>query len=148
MNSNNKYNRKRHGFTIIEIMAVIIILGLLGTIVAVNVVGKISKARVTTTKTSLKQLHDAVIAFNMDQARYPGDDIGLEELIEPSSDSDYWPEGGYLDTTTVPRDAWGNDFVYERYPESGKPFVVISYGADGEPGGENENKDLYSTDAD
>ena len=136
------------GFTLIEIMAVIIIIGLLGAIVAVNIGGKIGKARITTTKASLKQLHDAVVSFHMDQGRYPSEDIGLQELIEPSDDtSGYWPEGGYLETTEVPKDAWNNEFYYERYPDSGKPFVIISFGADGEQGGESDDADLYSTDA-
>ncbi|MBN1796431.1 MAG: type II secretion system major pseudopilin GspG [Sedimentisphaerales bacterium] len=136
-----------HGFTIIEIMAVIIIIGMLGAIVAVNVIGKIDKARVNTTKASLSVLHDAVIAFNMDQHRYPSEDLGLQELVERPTDAEYWPEDGYLKTTDIPKDAWGNEFYYERYPESGKSFVIISYGADGEQGGEGYDTDLYSTDA-
>ena len=74
-------------------------------------------------------------------------DVGLEELIEQPSDVDNWPAGGFLETTEIPKDAWGNDFVYELDPPSGKPFVIISYGADGEEGGEGDDADLYSTDA-
>lgn len=145
---NRKFKVFARGFSLIEIMAVIIILGLLGAIVAVNIGGRIGKARITTTKASLKQLHDAVVSFYMDQGRYPSEDIGLLELIEPSDDtSGYWPPGGYLETTEVPKDAWNNDFYYERYPDSGKPFVIISFGADGEQGGESDDTDLHSTDA-
>ena len=125
-------------------MAVIIIIGMLGAIVAVNIGGNIEKARIKKTKASLSMLHDAVIAFNMDQSRYPSEDLGLEELVEQPTDSEYWPEGGYLKSTEIPKDRWGNEFIYERYPESGKPFVIISYGPDGEP----SEDDLYSTDAD
>jgi general secretion pathway protein G len=140
-------NLKYRAFTMIEIMAVIVIIGILAGIVAVNVVGRIDKARVTTTKANLKLLHSAVIQFKLDTGRYPGEDMGLLELIEEPTDVTGWAEGGYLNTTDIPKDAWGNDFIYQIYPESGKPFVVISYGADGEEGGEGYNADLYSTDA-
>jgi general secretion pathway protein G len=140
-------NLKYRAFTMIEIMAVIVIIGILAGIVAVNVVGRIDKARVTTTKANLKLLHSAVIQFKLDTGRYPSEDMGLFELVEEPTDVTGWAEGGYLDTTEIPKDAWGNDFIYQIYPESGKPFVVISYGADGEEGGEGYNADLYSTDA-
>jgi general secretion pathway protein G len=131
----------------IEIMAVIVIIGILAGIVAVSVVGKIDKARVISTKASLKMLHSAVIQFKLDTGRYPTEEAGLQELIEQPTDVTGWNTGGYLETTSLPKDAWGNDFVYQLLPESGKPFVIISYGANGEEGGEGYDKDLYSTDA-
>ena len=137
---------KYRAFTIIEIMAVIVIIGILGGIVAVSVVGKIDKARVTATKASLKMLHNAVIQFKLDTTRYPTEDEGLNALIEQPTDVTGWNTGGYLETTEIPKDAWGNDFVYQLSPESGKPFVIISYGADGEEGGEGYDADLLSTD--
>ena len=148
---NTKYeirNAKRRAFTMIEIMAVIVIIGILAGIVAVSVVGKIDKARVISTKASLKMLHSAVIQFKLDTGRYPTEEAGLQELIEQPTDVTGWNTGGYLETTTLPKDAWKHDFIYQLSPESGKPFVIISYGADGEEGGEGINKDLYSTDAD
>jgi len=140
-------NTKYRAFTLIEIMAVIVIIGILAGIVAINVVGKIDQARVTATKASLKLLHSAVIQFKFDTGRYPSEDVGLLELIEQPTDVTGWAEGGYLDTTSIPKDSWRHDFIYQLSPESGKPFVIISYGADGEEGGEDDDKDLYSTDA-
>jgi len=140
-------NAKRRAFTMIEIMAVIVIIGILAGIVAVSVVGKIDKARVISTKASLKMLHSAVIQFKLDTGRYPTEEEGLQALIEQPTDVTGWNTGGYLETTTLPKDAWGNDFVYQLLPESGKPFVIISYGANGEEGGEGYDADLYSTDA-
>jgi general secretion pathway protein G len=140
-------NSKRRAFTIIEVMAVIVIIGILAGIVAVNVVGRIDKARVIATKASLKMLHNAVIQFKLDTGRYPTEDAGLLELIEQPTDVTGWNPGGYLETTTIPKDAWGGEFFYQLYPESGKPFAIISYGADGEEGGEGYDTDLYSTDA-
>ena len=140
-------NRARSGFTMVELLAVLVIIGLLAGVVAVNVVGKIDKARVTATKANLKMLHSTVIQFKLDTGKFPTEEEGLFELIEEPADITGWDPSGYLDTTEIPTDGWGNEFVYERFPESGKPFVVISFGADGEEGGEDYDADLYSTDA-
>ena len=137
----------RSGFTMIELMAILIIISLLATLVATKVVSKIDQAKVTTTKANLKILHSAVNQFKMDTGRFPSEDMGLIELIEQPSDVANYEPGGYLETTDIPRDAWGNDFIYERYPESGKQFVIKSLGADGEEGGEDYDADLLSTDA-
>jgi len=136
-----------HAFTIVEVMAVIVILGILAGVVAVSVVGRIDKARVTATKANLKLLHNAVTQFKMDTGRFPSEDEGLQELLTEPTDVTGWDPSGYLDTTEIPKDGWGRDFIYQLYPESGKPFVIISYGADGEEGGEGYDADLYSTDA-
>lgn len=144
-----KEKRKQHvrsGFTMVELMAVLIILGLLAAVVVGNFVGTTDKGRKIQTKTNLKMLHNAVKQFYMDVGRWPGEDEGLLVLIEPPTDAENWQPGGYLDTTEIPTDAWGNDFYYQRYPESGKPFVIISYGADGQEGGEGYDEDLKSTD--
>ena len=137
----------RCGFTMIELMAVLIILGLLFGVVAKNVVGKIDQAKVTSTKANLKILSSAVVQFKLDQGRYPDESVGLQELVEQPSDVENWPAGGYLETTEVPLDAWKHEFIYERFPESGKDFVIKSLGADGEDGGEGYDADLLSTDA-
>jgi general secretion pathway protein G len=143
----NRRTRVRKGFTMIELVAMLIIIGLLATVVGNNVIGKIERAKVTTTKASLKILHQAVSQFKMDTGRYPEEDEGLSVLIEEPSDATGWQPGGYLETTDVPKDGWGRDFEYELNPASGKPFVIISYGKDGEEGGEDYDTDLYSTDA-
>jgi general secretion pathway protein G len=139
--------KMKSGFTMLEVMAVLVILGLLATVVVKNVAGRIDKARVTTSKANIKALHDAVNQFKMDTGQYPSEDTGLEDLVVMPGDVTGWDPAGYLETTTIPTDAWGGEFVYERYPESGKPFVIISFGADKEPGGEDLDADLLSTDA-
>ena len=138
--------KKRAGFTMVELVAVLIILGLLMGLVAKNFIGKIDDAKVTTTRANLKSLHESVLQFKMDTGRYPTDEEGLNALIEQPTDVTNWQQGGYLETTTIRKDAWKNDFVFQLNPESGKPFVIISYGADGQPEGEGNNADLYSTD--
>ncbi len=139
--------KAERGFTMVELMAVLIILGLLAAVVVRNFVGQTDKARVTTTKANLRLLHMAVNQFKMDTSRLPTEEEGLMVLIEAPDDVPNYQPGGYLETTELARDGWGNDFIYELYPESGKPFVIKSYGADGEEGGEDYDADLLSTDA-
>ncbi len=136
----------RNGFTMVELMAMLIIIGLLATVAVKKVADQISKAKITTTKANLKILHDAVNQFRLDTDQYPSEDMGLLDLVEQPMDlpEGSWPIGGYLETTDLPKDGWGNDFYFQLDPESGKPFVIISFGPDREEGTED---DLYSTDA-
>jgi general secretion pathway protein G len=134
----------RYGFTMVELMAMLIIIGLLATLVVTKVATKIDQARITTTKANLKILHSAVNQFKMDTGRFPTEELGLMELIEQPTDVTIWEPGGYLETTDLPLDGWGNEFKYELFPESGKQFVIRSFGPDKEEGTED---DLLSTDA-
>ena len=142
-----KKRKLRNGFTMIELVAMLIIIGLLAAVVGKNVMGHIERAKVTTTKASLKILHSAVNQFKMDTNRYPTEEEGLLALIEEPSDAEGWERDGYLDTTEVPMDSWNHEFFYELDPASGKPFVIISRGADKDEGGEDLDADLFSTDA-
>ncbi len=137
----------RSGFTMVELMAILIIIGLLATVVVTKVATQIDKARVTTTKANLKILHSAVNQFKMDSGRFPTEEEGLMALVEEPADVISYEPGGYLETTGIPTDAWGEEFVYELFPESGKAFVIVSFGADKEEGGEDYDADLLSTDA-
>jgi len=128
----------------VELMAVLIILGLLATVLVRNFMGQTDRARVITTKANLKILHSAISHFKMETGRFPTEDEGLIALIEQPSDVETWEPGGYLESTEIPKDGWQNDFIYELYPESGKQFVIRSCGPDGEEGTED---DLLSTDA-
>lgn len=100
---------------------------------------QLNKRRLLITKARHKILHTAVMQFKMDSGRFPTEEEGLLVLIEPPSGCFAEP-GGYL-ATGIPKDGWGNDFYYKRHPESGKPFVIISYGADGKEGGEGYDAD-------
>lgn len=144
MTRKERKKRIRYGFTMVELMAMLIIIGLLATLVVTKVASKIDQARETTTKANLKALAAAVNQFRMDTARFPTEDEGLLALIEQPTDVETWEPGGYLETTEINKDGWGNEFIYELYPESGKQFVVRSMGSDGEEGTED---DLLSTDA-
>ncbi len=144
MTRKERKKRIRYGFTMVELMAMLIIIGLLATLVVTKVASKIDQARITTTKANLKARAAAVNQFRMDTTRFPNEDEGLLALIEQPSDVVIWEPGGYLETTEINKDGWGNEFIYELYPESGKQFVIRSMGPDGEEGTED---DLLSTDA-
>lgn len=144
---NSKKRTNRTAFTMVEIVAVLIILGLLSAVAMKNFVGQIDKAKVKTTKANLAVLHESVLQFKMDTGRYPTEEEGLYELIEEPTDVNNWEPGGYLKTTELPLDGWEYEFIFMLNPDSGKAFVIISYGADGEPEGEDYNADIYSTDA-
>jgi len=144
MTRKEKKRRVKYGFTMVELMAMLIIIGLLATLVVTKVASKIDQARVTTTKANLKALHAAVNQFKMDTGRFPAEDEGLMALIEQPADVTVWEPGGYLETTELPPDGWGNEFIYELFPESGAQFAIRSMGPDGEEGTED---DLLSTDA-
>jgi len=147
MTDKKKNRRAKPGFTMVELMAMLIIIGLLATLVVTKVATKIDQARVTTTKANLKTLHAAVNQFKMDTSRFPTEEEGLRALVEQPSDVQNWEPGGYLETTDVAKDGWGREFVYQLHPEGNSQFVIVSYGADGEEGGEGYDADLYSTDA-
>ncbi len=138
--------RKRLGFTLIEIMAVVIIMGLLAGIVGVAIFGQLDTARVNTTRTQMKQLEAALSFYQMDNGRFPTTEQGLRALIEPPTTGpeprSYRP-GGYLQGGELPMDAWSNDFHYE-FPGSNnvEGFDIWSLGADGQPGGTETDADI------
>ncbi len=122
---------RRRGFTLLEILVVIAILGLLTGMVAVAVVPTFSKAKVDTTRTNIQTTMDLLKQYYLRKNKYPDTGTGLKVLVDEQI------------TDKVPKDAWGNDFVY--LLENGKP-VVMSYGDDGAPGGDGVAADLSSKD--
>jgi general secretion pathway protein G len=145
---NNKKRNNKKGFTLVEVMAVLIIVGMLAGVAVKSFMAQTKKAAVIATKANLSVLHDAVDLFMLDTSRYPSDEEGLLSLVEEPADAEGWNTEGYLKTTQLPTDGWKNEFDYRTDPGNGKAFVVISYGADGEEGGEGNDADLWSTDAD
>jgi len=124
--------RKNQGFTLIELMVVITILGLLASIAAVNVMGFLKKAKIETTKEKMRNIQMAVKSFRLNKNRIPQ---SLTELCGPEGDEDR-----YLESEEPPRDGWGNEFVYEAKDK--RLFDLMSYGADGQEGGTGEDKDI------
>lgn len=139
-------HRRSRGFTLIEIMAVVLIIGLLGGIVGAVVFSQVDKARVNTAHAQVKQLESVLEFYRMDNARYPSSEQGLQALVrKPSGDPqprNYRPEG-YLQGGVVPKDPWGEDYQY-RSPGEHNPysFDLWSLGADGKPGGDGNDADV------
>lgn len=136
-------NRKKTaGFTLIEVMVVVAILGILATIVMTNVVGKDEQARITAAKAGLAQVSNALEMYKLDNHRYPTTDEGLDALVNRSASAKTFPPGGYL-KGGMPKDPWGNPFQYIVPGSGGRPYDVYSLGSDGVEGGEGNDADIY-----
>ena len=131
----------QRGFTLIEVMVVVAILGILAAIVMTNVIGKDEQARVTTTKASLSSIANALELYKLDNHKYPTTDEGLAALVHKPASAKTFPDGGYL--RKLPEDSWGNPFQYVSPGANGKPFDLYSFGADGAEGGDGNNADIY-----
>jgi len=139
-------SHRSQGFTLIEIMAVVLIIGLLGGIVGTAIFGQIDKARVTTAKTQIKQIEAALDFYRMDNGRYPTTEQGLDALVNPPTIEPlphaYRPEG-YLQPREVPRDPWGGRYEYQAPgTHNTYSFDLWTLGADGQVGGDGTNADV------
>jgi len=133
------------GFTLIEIMVVVVILGILAALIAPNVISNIDKAQVTKVKQDIRAIESALKLYRLDRFRYPTTDEGLDALITPPGDSTVpWPSGGYLDR--VPKDPWDRPYLYLQPGNNGE-FDIYSLGRDGVQGGEGVDADIGNWDA-
>ncbi len=136
--------RDSRGFTLIEIMVVIIILGILAVYIGPKIMGRPGQAKQVKAKVDISALESALKLYKLDNGKYPATEQGLQALVEKPETGNVpkkWKEGGYLDKGKVPKDPWGNEFVYIS-PGVHGDYDIISYGADGVPGGEGEDKDI------
>ncbi len=134
------------GFTLIELLVVLVILGLLAGVVMPRLFGRGEEAKKTVARTQIRILEDALHQYEVDNGSYPDTEQGLEALVaEPTVGiaPANWRAGGYLEKSTVPKDPWGNPYVYIS-PGNHGPFDLLSYGADGEPGGEDKYADIVN----
>ena len=129
------------GFTLIEIMVVVVILGILAALVAPNVIRRIDDARVTKAKQDVRAYETALNLYRMDNFRYPTTEQGLEALVKRPVDPNIrnWKEGGYIDG--MKKDPWGNDYAYIA-PGTHGDYDLYTLGADGQPGGEGQDADI------
>ena len=140
--------KKSRGFTLIEIMVVIVILAMLAAFVGPKLMGRTDDAKIQTTKTQLKGLETSLKLYKLDNGVYPSTEQGLIALVEKPAIGiipKNYKQGGYLDSKSVPKDAWGNDYVYVSPGERGD-YDLYSFGADGVKGGEKNNADINSAD--
>ncbi len=141
--------RRQAGFTLLEILVVVMIITILATIVGVQVAKEPARARVAKARTQVGSIRTALQMYRMDNGSLPTQEQGLSALCEaptlPPAPASYRPEG-YLDSRKPPLDPWGNEYVYLVPGADGAPYEILTYGADGEEGGEGENADLSSLD--
>jgi general secretion pathway protein G len=147
-----KYHLERlfrnEGFTLIEIMVVIVILGILATYTATKVIEYIDEAKQTRAKMDIYALKTALQLYKGHMNSYPTTEQGLQALVTPPAGenvSNKWKKGGYLENGIVPKDPWGNNYIYLS-PGVNSDFDIISYGADGIQGGEGFNMDINNWD--
>jgi general secretion pathway protein G len=140
--------KKQQGFTLIEIMVVVVILGILGALVVPNILGRTGEARATAAKSDIQSISNALDLYKLDNHSYPSTDQGLEALVtQPSGypEAKNWNPDGYL--KRLPQDPWGNDYQYVS-PGSNGAFDLYSLGADSREGGEGDAADVTNWDAD
>lgn len=133
---------RQRGFTLIEVMVVVVILAILATMVVPRIMDRPDDARITKAKQDIRQLESALKLYRLDNMSYPTTDQGLDALVEkPSSGPEpkNWREGGYVEG--LPRDPWGSPYQYLRPGQHGD-FDLYSLGADGELGGEGVDADI------
>lgn len=134
------------GFSLIELMVVVIILGILAMYIGPKLMGRTEQAKETQARVQMEALETALKLYKLDNGVYPSTEQGLMALIEQPETGNVpkkWRKGGYLEKGRVPPDPWGNEFIYV-FPGVHGDFDILSYGADGVPGGEDENKDINS----
>ena len=140
----NKVNYDNRGFTLIELMVVIIILGILAMYIGPKIMGRPEEAKQVKARIDIAALETALKLYKLDNGVYPTTEQGLLALVEQPETGNIpkkWREGGYLEKKKVPKDPWGNDFVYLS-PGLHGDYDIMSYGADGIQGGEGKDQDV------
>jgi len=137
-----KSTRRNAGFTLIEVMVVVVILGILAAVVVPRIMGHPDEARITVARTDINNITSALSLYRLDNFSYPSTDQGLEALVQRPANlpsGARWREGGYL--SQMPKDPWGNPYQYLQ-PGTRGEFDLWSLGADGAPGGELLGSDI------
>lgn len=138
------------GFTLIELMVVLVILGILAGLIIPRIMNRPDEARQVKAKMQIESIETALKLYKLDNGAYPTTEQGLNALVEAPSTGQAaknFRKGGYLEKGKVPKDPWGNEFIY-LCPGAHGDFDLSSYGADGAQGGEGKNKDINNWEID
>jgi general secretion pathway protein G len=141
-----KQLRCKRGFTLIEIMVVIVILSLLAVLVAPKIIGRTDDAKVADAKVQIRNLESALKLYKLDSGIFPSTEQGLQALVTKPATGvipKNYREGGYLESKTIPKDPWGNDYAYISPGEHGD-YDLYTLGADNARGGEGKDADIES----
>ncbi|MCW8917622.1 MAG: type II secretion system major pseudopilin GspG [Gammaproteobacteria bacterium] len=139
--------RLAKGFTLIEMLVVLVIIGLLAGLVGPRLFGQADSSRIKAAEVQVKMLRGALLTLQLDFGRFPANEEGLRLLVKPPADSAQaarW-KGPYLDEPSVPLDPWSNPYQYSVSNNAAQPFYLYSLGADGQPGGEGNAADIGYT---
>ncbi|MEO4201166.1 type II secretion system major pseudopilin GspG [Acinetobacter pittii] len=135
--------KRASGFTLIEVMVVIVILGVLAALIVPNVMGRSEKAKIDTTQIALKGVAGALDQYKLDNGHFPTmQEGGLDALVNQPATAKNWMPGGYV-KGGYPKDSWKNDIQYVIPGADGRAFDLYSFGADGKEGGEGNDADIY-----
>jgi len=137
--------RLTRGFTLIEILVVVVIMGILAALVAPQVFGKIDEARVVKARQDIRAFESALDIYRLDNFRYPTTDQGLQALVTRPTDAKNWRAEGYV--KQLMKDPWGNEYQYVAPGTRGGAFDLYSLGRDGAPGGEDVDTDIGNWEA-
>jgi general secretion pathway protein G len=133
---------RSRGFTLIEIMVVVVILAVLGALVVPKILSNVDKARVTRAASDIRAIETALDLYRLDNFKYPTTEQGLIALVKQPADPTLtnYRAGGYL--PSLPKDPWGNVYLYASPGTDGRDYDIITYGRDGKPGGEGFDADI------
>ena len=141
--------KQKDAFSLVEVLVALVIIAIMGSVVVINLGGTTDQTKVDATRSELSTLATAMDFFQAQQGFLPTQQQGLDALVNaPTREplAPRYPQGGYLKETEIPKDAWGNAYIYLTPGRSGQPYEIFSYGADGLEGGTGSDADLSTSD--